>query len=139
MTDQRPDEWADPTSQHPSQPVSGTPPYGQPQPGYPTPAAYVQPVYGPPMYVTKPTNGLAIASLVCSLAGILVFFSAPVGAILGHVARRQIQERGEDGDGMALAGIIVGWIVTGLGVCGCLAYFGLIVGMLGFAGSHVGN
>jgi hypothetical protein len=37
-----------------------------------------------------------------------------VGAILGHVARRQIRDRGESGDGMALAGIITGWIATGL-------------------------
>ena len=60
------------------------------------------------------TNGLAIASLVCSVAGVATCVSAPVGAILGHVARKQIRERGEAGDGMALAGIIVGWILTGL-------------------------
>lgn len=31
------------------------------------------------------------------------------GAIMGHVAMRQIHDRGEDGDGYAKAGIIVGW------------------------------
>ena len=40
----------------------------------------------------------------------------PVGAIMGHIARRQIQERGEQGDGFALAGIIVGWVTTGIWV-----------------------
>jgi hypothetical protein len=65
---------------------------------------------------------MAIASLVCSLAGLVTCISAPVGAILGHVARRQIRERGEGGDGMALAGIVVGWILTALGIVGCGIY-----------------
>jgi hypothetical protein len=67
-----------------------------------------------PYPVAPPTNGLAIASLVCSIAGVATCVSAPVGAVLGHVARRQIRERGEAGDGLALAGIIVGWVLTGL-------------------------
>jgi hypothetical protein len=103
-------------------------PYQEPayqQPGYPQ-AAYPQPAYGQPVYVNpNPTNGMAIASLVCSLAGLLTILSAPVGAILGHVARKQIRERGGQGDGMALAGIIVGWVLTGLSVCGCGLYLGL--------------
>jgi hypothetical protein len=72
--------------------------------------------YGPPAAAT--TNGLAIASLVVSLTGLLCGLTAPVGAILGHVARKQIRERGEGGDGLALAGIIVGWVITGLMVVG---------------------
>jgi hypothetical protein len=104
-----------------SQPQPG---YGQPQPGYGQP----QPGYGQPVYLhPTPTNPMAIAALVCSLAGILTIISAPVGAILGHVARRQIKEKGEQGDGMALAGIIVGWVLTGVWVCGCVAYFGIFV------------
>jgi hypothetical protein len=62
---------------------------------------------------------MAIVSLVLSLSGLLVWLTAPVGAVLGHVARKQIKERGEQGEGMALAGIIVGWIITGLGLLGC--------------------
>ena len=40
---------------------------------------------------------------------------------MGHIARKQIRERNEQGDGFALAGIIVGWVITGLWVliCGC--------------------
>ena len=56
------------------------------------------------------TNGLAIASLACGLAQ-LVF--GPVVAIpaivLGHVARHQIKRTGEQGAGLALAGLILGW------------------------------
>lgn len=98
----------------------GPPPAAPPGYGYPPPYAYPPPA---------PTNGMAIASLVCSLAGLAVGISAPVGAILGHVARRQIRERGEQGDGMALAGIIVGWVITGLLVLCC----GIYVTVIGFA------
>ncbi|GAA3657906.1 hypothetical protein GCM10022237_17430 [Nocardioides ginsengisoli] len=106
---------------HAQQPY-GQQPYGQ-QP-------YGQQPYGQQPYGQQPygygyqsptTNGMAIASLVVSvlsivgvcLCGVLGVAGA-VGAILGHVARRQIKARGENGDGLALAGIIVGWIVFGL-------------------------
>lgn len=52
------------------------------------------------------TNTLAIVSLVFALLAPLV------GAILGHVALSQITRRGEQGRGLALAGIIVGWVLT---------------------------
>jgi hypothetical protein len=95
---------------------------GSPAAGYPP--AYGYGGYAPPMVAASPgTNGMSIASLVVSIVGALglICYGAGgilgiVGAILGHVARRQIRERGEGGDGMALAGIIVGWIATGLGV-----------------------
>ena len=44
----------------------------------------------------------------------MAFVFAPAGLILGIVARKQIRETGEDGDGLALAGIIVGGIVTAI-------------------------
>jgi hypothetical protein len=78
---------------------------------------------------------MAIAALVCSLAGLLIIISAPVGAILGHVARKQIRQTGEQGEGMALAGIIVGWILTGIWVCACAGYIAVIVAALGSAGA----
>jgi hypothetical protein len=63
------------------------------------------------------TSLVGAATLFCwglgGLAGL-------VGAILGHVARRKIRRSGEAGDGMALAGIIVGWIVFVLGVAGAV-------------------
>ena len=55
---------------------------------------------------------MAIASLVLSLTGVYTCgVSAIFGAILGHVARRQIRERGQLGDGLAVAGIVVGWLL----------------------------
>jgi Domain of unknown function (DUF4190) len=105
-----------------------------PQPAYGTPG-YPQQGYGQPMVVSRPTNGMAIAALVCSLAGIITGISAPVGAILGHIARRQIRASGEQGDGMALAGIIVGWVITGLYVCGCVVYIAFFATLFGIAGN----
>jgi hypothetical protein len=67
---------------------------------------------------------MAIISLILSLAGIVTLITAPIGAVLGHMARRQIRETGEEGDGMALAGIVVGWIITGLLVLSCCAAVG---------------
>jgi hypothetical protein len=88
--------------------------YGAPPPYYP-----VYPYgYAPP----RETEGLAIASLVVSCAAVLGICTwgvggllGIVGAVLGHVARRRIRLNGRNGDGMALAGIIVGWILAALG------------------------
>ena len=44
------------------------------------------------------------------LALVLAFVFAPAGVVLGVMARKQIRQTGEQGDGLALAGIIVGAI-----------------------------
>jgi hypothetical protein len=119
--------WGQEPGQQPGPPPP--PPYGQ-QPGSP-----YQPYGGPPSpyggYPTAPqTNGLAIASLVVSLGSVLLccWFPGIVGAIMGHVARKQIrQQPNQTGEGMALAGIIVGWIAFGLAVLGSILYIVLIV------------
>ena len=78
-------------------------PYGAyPQPGYGQP----YPGYGQPYPAPRGTNTMAILALVF---GILV---APLGLVFGFVARSQIKKTGEDGDGLALAGIIIGGIFT---------------------------
>jgi hypothetical protein len=48
------------------------------------------------------------------LALVMAFVFAPAGLILGIVARKQIRQTGEDGDGLALAGIIAGGVITAL-------------------------
>ncbi len=67
--------------------------------------------YGVPV---KRNNGLAVASLVCSCAGFVLFVPAVLGIIFGFVARSQIRRSGgtQGGDALAIAGIIVGfgWI-----------------------------
>jgi hypothetical protein len=107
----------------PGSPASGQPAYGAPgQPayaGYQTP----YPAYGVPVNSPK-NNGMSIASLIVSLVGLVSLpcygvggiVIGAVGAILGHVGRKQIRERGEAGGGMATAGVIIGWIAVGLGL-----------------------
>jgi len=74
-----------------------------------------------------PQNTMALTSMILSLAGILVLVTAPIGAILGHIALKQIKQTGESGEGMAKAGIIIGWIVTGLIALGGLCCIGSII------------
>ena len=62
-------------------------------------------------------NGLAIASLACGLAQFMFGPLATIPAIvLGHMARGQIKHTGEQGAGLALAGLILGWAAVILGI-----------------------
>lgn len=112
--------------QPPQQPYQ---PYGQQPPQHQPYQPYGQPAYGVAAYgAVRPTNGMAIASLVVSIAGLVVCCGAPsiIGAILGHVAKGQIRRNNEQGDGLALAGIIVGWISFGIFVLVALLYAGVL-------------
>ena len=63
------------------------------------------------------TSGLALASLACGLAQFIVGPPAAIPAIvLGHIARRQIKRTGEQGAGLALAGLILGWATVILAI-----------------------
>ena len=63
------------------------------------------------------TNGLAVASLACGLGQFVVGPLATIPAIIfGHVARRQIRRTGEQGAGLALAGLTLGWAAVILGI-----------------------
>ena len=53
--------------------------------------------------------------------------------ICGHIARRQIRERGEQGAQAALIGIIFGYALSGLYLAGITLYVVFIVLILGFA------
>jgi uncharacterized protein DUF1707/uncharacterized protein DUF4190 len=63
------------------------------------------------------TNGLAIASLACGLAQFMFGPLATIPAIVfGHMARHQIKRTGEQGAGLALAGLVLGWAAVILGI-----------------------
>jgi hypothetical protein len=67
----------------------------------------------PHPYAPRRTNGLAVASLVVSLVGLLAcLLVGVIGLVLGYRARDQIRETGEEGEGLAKAGIIIGWIAV---------------------------
>lgn len=76
------------------------------------------------------THALAIVSLVLSilgLAAILPLVGSIGGIVTGIISRREINARPElyAGDGIAKAGIILGWVGIALGlliVCGLLLF-----------------
>lgn len=81
------------------------------------------------------TNDLAIASLACGLAQILFGpLTAIPAIILGHMARAQIRRTGEQGDGLALTGLVLGWGVVILGIAVAVVAVAIFGGM--FAAVH---
>jgi len=125
-----------PTDPQPGQ--SHTPP---PAPPYAAPPAYQPPTYpgAAPQYPQAPgypyggypvqkTNTLAILSLIGSILGfvwILPIVGSLAGAIMGHISLGQLKQSGEKGRGLALAGVIVGWVGLGLLILGVLAFFAI--------------
>jgi hypothetical protein len=78
------------------------------------------------------TNGFAIASLACGLAQLMFGPLATIPAIVfGHVARGQIKRTGEQGAGLALAGLILGWAAVILGIVLVLGLVAVSVGTQG--------
>ena len=90
---------------------------------------------GPPVRALGadvPTSGMAITSLILSIAGLTVVpvIGSVLALILGYMAQRDIRQRPTEtsGEGLAKAGIVMGWIGVVLGVlvvCGIIAAFGL--------------
>ena len=98
-----------PPQQHPSGPAQGSWNPG----GYQQPQPYQQPYQppgawqgAPPPAAGQTTNTLAILALV------FAFVFPPAGLVLGFLARQQIQQRNEGGEGLAMAGLIIGALGT---------------------------
>jgi hypothetical protein len=67
------------------------------------------------------TNPLAAGSLACGIGQLFFGPLATIPAIvLGHMARREIRRTGEDGAGLATAGLVLGWLGAALTVLACL-------------------
>lgn len=75
-------------------------------------------MYAPPASAAGRTNTLAVVSLVAGIGsffahiipGIGGFTVALIAVVTGYMARKQIKETGEQGIGMATAGMIIGII-----------------------------
>ncbi|MEJ3657090.1 DUF4190 domain-containing protein [Actinomycetes bacterium KLBMP 9759] len=118
-----------PTQLYPAAPYPSAPyPSAQPDPpAYPQPYPdpypqlhHPQPYYPPQHYGGYPspygwgarrltTNGFAIASLVLGVIWIY-WLGSVLALVFGLVARSQIRRTGEGGDGMAIAGIVLGLV-----------------------------
>jgi hypothetical protein len=80
----------------------------------------MQPVYG------MRTNPTSIMALIFALVG----FSL-VGVIIGHVSLGQINRTGEEGRGMSIAALIIGYVGMVLGIIVVIVYATFIGGIFG--------
>lgn len=88
-----------------------------PAPPPPPPPQPTAPSYGAGAPSASKTNGLAIASLVLGIIPCTGITSI-LAIVFGFIARNQIQQSGgtQQGSGMALAGIILGFVWIGISV-----------------------
>ncbi|MGB3444601.1 MAG: DUF4190 domain-containing protein [Actinophytocola sp.] len=88
------------------QPYQQYPPpvYGQQPPPYPYPYPY------PP---ARSTNGMAIAAMVLGIVWVY-WIGSILALIFGYVALNEIRRTKQSGEGMAIAGIVLGWIGVGI-------------------------
>lgn len=97
-------------------------------PGYPPPGYPGYPAYDPYRPAKPPgTNGKAIGALIAALIGLL-FCGVPsvVGLVLGVIAMRETKRTGQDGYGVALAGAVIGGLVTAGLVLMALLWIGVV-------------
>jgi hypothetical protein len=66
------------------------------------------------------TNVMAILALV------FAFVFAPLGIVFGHLAKKQISRTGEQGSGLATAGLVLGYIFTIMAVLSWVLFFVLL-------------
>ncbi|WP_156759450.1 DUF4190 domain-containing protein [Microbacterium karelineae] len=132
----------------PAQPYA-TAPQAPVQP-YVAPTAYAAPVYAPP---GPPANPLAVTSMICSFVapatwmfswipviGVIIAILSPVAILLaiifGHIALAQIKKGETGGRGMAMTGVIIGYVCIGLALIFALLaalLFGSLFSLLGVA------
>lgn len=98
-----------------------------------------QQYYTPTPPSSAPNSGMAVASLIASILGLTLIptIGSVLGLILGYMARNRIRDSAGTmgGEGLAKAGIILGWIGVALLVLGvCLAIAFLVLGVGGTAG-----
>ena len=113
----------------PPAPAYGAPAYGAPAAGY-----------GQPAFASAPkTNTFAIVSLVASIAGLFTGITFLIGIIFGHLSLSQIKKSGENGRGMAIAGLIIGYIGLVVGIIvtiALIAFFTALASNPNFDGTY---
>src|SRR5450830_125794 len=106
---------------YPAAPQYGAPPA---QPGYPAAPQYgATPYPAAPGYAggyAYPKNSLAVWSLVLAILGMMLcgLFTGIPAVIIGNNAKRAVASGEANNGGLATAGIVIGWIATGLMLIG---------------------
>jgi len=106
------------------------------QPNYSAPAS--------PEYTPQPAQPTTLAHLnAFALVAIILGFMQPLaGIVFGHIALNQIKRNGDAGRGLALTGLIIGYISVAFIIIAVIAYISmiaLIVGTMGAAVSELGT
>ena len=106
------------------------------RPSPPVQAPVAAPAHGP-----RQTSALAIVSLVTGILGwfALPFVGSLCAVVCGHMARAEIRRNPAtmEGDGLAIAGLVLGWSVILLGLLALLAvvfFFGSLAVLLAALG-----
>jgi hypothetical protein len=137
----------EPPEQAPQQPTPPPPPQGYPSPypqgpysGAPYPGGYPpappQPYAGYTPPPAAPRNGLGITALIIAIVALLASFSVAGGIVLGIVAviigfaGRSRAKRGEaNNGGVALAGVILGFLAIIISLAFIAVWVGLFKGV----------
>jgi hypothetical protein len=87
------------------------------------------------------TSGMAVASLVMGILGwtVLPLIGSILAIVFGYSARNEIRQRPDDltGEGLAVAGLVLGWLMVGASVLVlCLGSIGacFFLGLVGASG-----
>ncbi|MEQ4716231.1 DUF4190 domain-containing protein [Nonomuraea sp. B19D2] len=108
--------------------------YGQQPPSYGGYGQQGYGQYGAPPQPGRSTNGMAVASLVLGIVGLIFcgLTSIP-GVILGHIALNRIKKTGEEGSGMAVGGLVTSYITVVLWVIGWIIFGGMLLSLIGLS------
>lgn len=93
------------------------------------------------MNAARQTSSLAIVSLVSGILGwtLLPFIGTLVAIVTGHMARKEISNSSGrlDGDGLAVGGLVLGWVSAALWLIGIVVFVVFFGGLvwLGLASS----
>ncbi len=104
----------------PAAPTAPAPSYQAPQPAAARPAL--------PTTVAQ-TNAFALIAII------LAFIQPIAGIVFGHMALSQIKRNGDTGRGLALTGLIVGYVYVAFLVMFVIFYISMIFIMIGSLGS----
>ena len=81
----------------------------------------------------RQTSNLAVTSLVAGILGwtLVPLLGTIVAIVTGHMARKEIRASGGrmDGDGLAIGGLVLGWVSAALWVVGVLVFFLFLGGL----------
>ena len=93
------------------------------------PTVYPMPVYQPPVT----TNSLARAALVLGVAEFFTMGLTAIPAIIcGHMAKREMRQTGQRGDGLATSGLVLGYMaVIFWGILIVLSIVGAVISATG--------